>query len=430
MGLTKHAKKQLINFAFLAVLIGTTLLVLFLSQDFNLKDMGAFLSDADVCMIAAAVACMLLFILFEGLSLHVVARRLGHRSKFASSVAYSASDIYYSAITPSASGGQPASMLYMMRDGMNGGIAGFTLIFNLIAYTGSIIVIGLFAFIARPEMFAYIDKGFAKTLIILGFAVQALLLGLLIMCMLWSRAVRKLGHGAVSLLAKMHIIKDREKWHGKVDGAVDKYRASKQIIKQHPMLFLEALGLNLVQRVAQTLIPSFVCCAVDKNASFFDIYCMQSYVILGYNSIPLPGGTGAYEYLYLSIYGAYFPKTFILSAMMVSRIISYYFCMIVSGVYTLVYHVVGGRKPKPEAAAIAEKTESADILAFIENAQAAVVGEPSISPEISAVDSAEQERDDTAENNRAAPPDYDRQNDCGADVVTDDDINDLTGEER
>lgn len=357
MGLTKQTKKQLLNFAFLAVLIGATLAVLFLSQDFNLKDMGKFLSHSNAWMIVAAVACMLLFIIFEGLSLHIVARKLGHKSKITSSMAYSTSDIYYSAITPSASGGQPASLLYMLRDGMNGGIAGFTLVFNLIAYTVSIIIIGIFAFIARPEIFSLVDKGFAKTLVILGFVVQALLLGLLIMCMLWSRAVRKVGNGAISLFTKMRIIKKPDKWRAKLDGAIDKYRDSKQVFKTHPMLFLEALGLNLVQRVSQTLIPCFVCCAVDPNASFFDIYCMQSFVVLGYNSIPLPGGTGAYEYLYLSIYGAYFQKTFILSAMMVSRIISYYFCMIISGVYTLVYHMVGVKKPPAPTSGLAQGVE-------------------------------------------------------------------------
>ena len=61
---------------------------------------------------------------------------------------------------------------------------------------------------------------------------------------------------------------------------------------------------------------------------------------LGYNSIPLPGGVGAYEYLYLRIYELSFDRAFILSAMMVTRAISYYLSLIVSGVYTLTYHII------------------------------------------------------------------------------------------
>ena len=44
---------------------------------------------------------------------------------------------------------------------------------------------------------------------------------------------------------------------------------------------------------------------------------------------------------------------FILSAMMVSRAISYYICMIVTGLYTLVYHAIGLKNvPKDEQAKI------------------------------------------------------------------------------
>ena len=60
---------------------------------------------------------------------------------------------------------------------------------------------------------------------------------------------------------------------------------------------------------------------------------------MGYNSIPLPGGVGAFEYLYLNIYTLRFDNTFIVVAMMVTRVISYYLCMALSGVVTLVYHI-------------------------------------------------------------------------------------------
>ena len=63
-----------------------------------------------------------------------------------------------------------------------------------------------------------------------------------------------------------------------------------------------------------------------------------------------PGGTGAYEYLYPNVFGigGAFDMKFILAAMMVSRSISYYICMIVTGLYTLVYHAAGLKNNKKE----------------------------------------------------------------------------------
>ena len=100
----------------MVVLIGVTLTVLFVSQDINLNDIGRFLYHCNPWFIVGAFGGLLGFIVFEALSLHLILKKLGHKGKFTSSVAYSTSDLYYSAITPSASGGQPASAYYMMRD--------------------------------------------------------------------------------------------------------------------------------------------------------------------------------------------------------------------------------------------------------------------------------------------------------------------------
>ena len=102
---------------------------------------------------------------------------------------------------------------------------------------------------------------------------------------------------------------------------------------------LANFSLNLLQRVCHVLIACFVCLAAAPSANFWDLFVMQAFVLVGYNSIPLPGGVGAFEFLYLNIYGLAFGDAFILAAMMITRVISYYLCMILSGVYTLGYHV-------------------------------------------------------------------------------------------
>lgn len=343
--LTKKAKKQIINITVLVVLIAVTLIVVFVSTDLNLHDIGAFVAKCNPWYIVAAFGGLLGYIVFEAISLHIIARKLGRKTKFTSSMAYSTSDLYYSAITPSASGGQPASAFYMVRDGMSGGTAGFTVLVNIIAYTGATIIVGLFALCARPGMFPHIGHWFAKTLIILGFVIQFLLLALLLLCLFRARVVQKIGNWGITFLAKIKIIKKPDKWRAKLENVIVKYRSCRGVLKEHPMMFVVALLLNIAQRTSQTLIPCFVCYAADPSLNFLDMFCMQAYVMIGYNSIPLPGGTGAYEYLYPNVFGvAGIPMTFVLSAMMVSRAISYYACMIVCGIYTVIYHAIGIKK--------------------------------------------------------------------------------------
>ena len=338
-GISRSARKQIFNILFLLVLIGITLFILLTSnRELNFENIKKFILGCNPWLIAVAFVCMLLFIGFEGMSLHLISRRLGHKNKLYSSMVYSAADVYYSALTPSASGGQPASAYYMVKDGMDTGTATFALVFNLIAYTSAILVIGAFAFILRPHMFAEFEF-WIKFLVVAGFVAQTLLLAFFIACMCCHGAVLKCGNGIISFLTKIKLVKKPEKWRGKLADEVEKYRAGFEEIKKHRALFFQALILNIAQRVSQILITCFVCLAAVRSAPFRDVFVMQAFVLIGYNSVPLPGGVGAFEYLYLHIYGLLFENAFILAAMMVTRAISYYICIVVSGTMTLAYHI-------------------------------------------------------------------------------------------
>lgn len=349
-GLSKGAKKQLLNLTVLLALIALTLGILLSSnRELNFADIGDFLRRSNPWLLVAAFGCMAGFILFEAISLYLICRALGHKCRFGSSIVYSTADVYYSAITPSAAGGQPASAYYMVKDGMSGGRATFSLVFNLIAYTGAILILGLSAFILRPGMFGQFGS-FVKVLVILGIVIQFLLLGFFIGCMFWHGAVLKCGNGLITLLHRMRVLKKEDKWRSKLIGAVDKYKDSRSVLHTHRMLFVFVLLLNILQRASQMLIPCFVCAAAMPDASFLDIFVMQAFVTLGYNSIPLPGGVGAFEYMYLHVYSLRFNDAFILAAMMVTRFISYYICLAISGIVTLAYHGAIMRRKTPDDA--------------------------------------------------------------------------------
>lgn len=333
----------------LVVLIAVTLVVLITSnRELNFENIGSFLKSCNPWWISAAVVAMFLSVLFEALSLHFILRGLGERPKMRLSLVYATADVYYSAITPSASGGQPASAFYMVKDGIGAGKASFALVFNLIAYTLAIIIIGGIAFLLRPEMFGMIDNWFAQLLIILGFVLQSLLLAFFVACMFCGRAVLKCGDWIITLLAKMRLAKKPEKWREKLKSEVEKYKDCLHAVKEHPGMSFANFFFNLGQRLSHALIAGFVCLAAAPQANFIDLFVLESLLLVGYNSIPLPGGVGAFEFLYHQIYAIFFADAFILSAMMVTRVLSYYLRMLLSGIYTLIYHGQMLRRPIKE----------------------------------------------------------------------------------
>ncbi len=356
--ISKSIKKQILNIVFLLLLISVTLVILFLSnRELDFVSIGDFFARSRPWYIVAAFACMFGYIFFEALSLFIICRTLKHKCSPFSAFVYASADVYYSAITPSAAGGQPASAYYMSRDGMSGGAATFALILNIIGYTAAIIILGAAAFIINSAMFADFAS-FTKILIIVGAVIQLVLLAFFIACMFCSRAMLKCGNGIISLLGKIRIVKDIEKWRGKWSGAIERYRGSFSVIKKHGWLFPVVIFINVLQRASQILITCFVCKAVVADVPFIDIVVMQTYVTLGYNSIPLPGGVGAFEYIYLQVFTLRFDKAFLIVAMMVTRAISYYISLIFSGIATISYHyAIGRRKAKQIIEDTSAKTE-------------------------------------------------------------------------
>ena len=160
---------------------------------------------------------------------------------------------------------------------------------------------------------------------------------------IWCRtfqAVLKIGNLFVTLFVKLHIIKKEQKWRDKVAGVVKKYRGCFECFKHQRGLFWQVLACNVAQRASLIFVSAFVCMSA-ADCSMLEMFSMQTFAMIGYNSIPLPGGSGAFEFLYLNIYElAGFTSAFVLIAMMVTRVISYYLSILVSGIYTVLYHVL------------------------------------------------------------------------------------------
>ena len=345
--MNKKVRKHLFNILFVLVLLGLTVFILIKSnKELSWADVRAFFSDCNPAYIVLAVGGMLVFLLAEAWSLKNIAKKFGYKTKFVSAFAYSSADAYYSALTPSATGGQPASAYYMVKDGIDAGSTTFILVFNLLGYTAAIFVLGVAAFVislfTSTGGWAFLDFSvLSKVFIIVGVVMQVFLIWLFVACLKHPGAVLKTGGALIALLAKLKFSKKPEILREKLSAMVEKYRYCGEQIKKHRNLFLQTLLLNVLQRGAQVAITAFVFKAAKPQTDMLHVFALQCFVLLGYNSMPLPGGSGVFELLYLNVFStvAFFDKPFLVVAVMVTRVISYYGCLIFSGIFTLVYHV-------------------------------------------------------------------------------------------
>lgn len=346
---TLPQKKQwLWSILFVFIALISVLAVVLQSNDFSFSQFLGFIGTASVPWLIAAFLSMLGFILFEGLALLCICKAFGYRKRLHNGFIYSASDIYFSAITPSATGGQPASAYFMIKEGIPGMVVTVALLLNLAMYTLSIIAIGAICFLFHFDIFLRFDT-VSKILIIVGVAMQLGMAFFFIMLLKKDLLLHRICRACLNLLCKLRIVKKGPEKQVKLDMAMENYHQYVQMLKGKRSMFLRVFLFNFLQRSAQIAVTAFTYMAAGgEHAKAFSLWTMQGYVVLGSNSIPIPGAMGVSDYIMLDGFRSIMSESHAVHLELLSRSFSFYICIIICGLSTFLYyrHLKKRRKPK------------------------------------------------------------------------------------
>ena len=105
----KQNKNKIICFIVTLLLAAFTIYAVFSGGGISFDELMTCIKNASWPELILAMLSMLGFIYFEGEAIRVIVAHMGYPTKRSHGFVYSAADVYFSAITPSASGGQPAS---------------------------------------------------------------------------------------------------------------------------------------------------------------------------------------------------------------------------------------------------------------------------------------------------------------------------------
>ena len=337
-------KKALLTVFFVLITVATIWVVTTQSRDFSAGGFWQFLSSANPLWLIAAILAASGFIFFEAASLHEICRGFGHRQKFRRSLVYSASDIYFSAITPSATGGQPASGYFMAHDGIPVPVTTVALLLNLIMYTMSIVVIGVVCFVFRPSLFLHFSV-LSKWLIIIGCVMQILMAVFFLLLLRHEKIVLKISRVFLSLLHRLHLVRHAKRKSEKLARMAEEFRVCAGMLKGRRWILVISFLFNFLQRFSLIMVPVFAYLAVGGSpARAFDVFVVQSMVILGSNSVPIPGAVGVADYLLIDGFSALVPNA--VNMELFSRGLSFYFSVAISAVYTFICYLLLVKKMK------------------------------------------------------------------------------------
>lgn len=306
-------------------------------EGFSFSDFISFLGDMNPGWLICAFCGTLGFIVFEALAIMTIIKSFGYKRPFRKGIIYSTSDIYVSAITPSASGGQPASAYFMMRDGISGSMTTVSLIVNLVMYSFAIVIIGIVSILMKPSIFL----GFpipGKILILVG-AVLLIGLALFFLLILYKSSILlKMGNGFLSFLGKIRIIRNVDGKKARLKTAIEEYNSHVSHLKGKGWMLVRALILNILQRSSLISVTLFIYLAAGNDPSLaIDVWVSQCLVVIGTNMIPIPGAMGISDYMLISAFSAIgFSSVAALNLNLASRGVSFYLSVILCGISTVV----------------------------------------------------------------------------------------------
>ena len=324
-------KKKLFWAVFAVVIAVLTIFaVVSQSKDFSVEMLVEFIKTANPFWMAAAVISMSGFIIFEGLAIRVLVFGLDTGRRRCRGILYAAADVYFSAITPSASGGQPASAFFMIQDGISGAVSAVILLVNLVMYTFAIMFVGVICIIGQPAVLIHFGT-FSKVLIAAGFLIMGISAAGFLLLLFKERLLHRICEWLLKLVGRMKLIRHPEKISAKLHHIMDEYdECSGMIASKRKMLSLAFL-YNLLQRVSQITVTPCVYMATGGSLSrFFELWSTQAFVAIGSNCAPIPGAMGVADYLLLDGLNGIVEASAVTNMELVSRSISFYSCVILS----------------------------------------------------------------------------------------------------
>ncbi len=340
------------NILWACVALGLSVLAicaLFYNGGFSFEEFLQDIKNASPKWLCAALLCAFAFIFFEGWALTLILRTLGFSVKKRSGFLYAAADIYFSSITPSATGGQPASAYFMSKDGFRGSHVASALLLNLTMYTLALVTLGTFSIVAFPHIFVEFNTA-SKIMILFGIFAMSAMAALFILLLKKQSLLLKIGRALVFILNGFHLEKIAQRFGAKLDSAIKNYNDCVALLAGRKGLLAKTYILNLLQRSSQILVTVFCFFAMGgKPQDGLTLFAIQTYVVLGSNFIPVPGAAGVSEFIMYFGYMMLLSEENACGLAILSRGISFYACSAISLLaVALGQFMIGRNKNKEE----------------------------------------------------------------------------------
>lgn len=371
----KTKKKRKINsnliFNLIVAALSVYLIFNFIFTEDGLIDLLHSSTGIKFGWIGAAVLVFDLNIVLDGLVTLVYIRSQYPKFRFIDALKVACVGVFFGAVTPSNTGGQPMQLYLMSKMHVNVGFGSACMTQKFIVYQLVTTSFSIFAVIVKFDFFREAFTNFwSSAFIVLGFTVQLALTALLLVVSFSEGITKKLVRLIYKILRMLKFIKNPVGIIRRVTREFDNFLQSNRMLMGNKKRLAMIFGLVFLQMICILSVPFFVYISFEMPqlaakhhqpvGNYFDFLCIQSFVLFTSNLVPLPGASGGAELAFTMYFGRFFSfgkVNKIKPAILFWRFVTYYGAILLTLPFSYYTKDRKNQKQLEETAASAESAE-------------------------------------------------------------------------
>lgn len=333
-------KKVLKNGGLFVALILITFIVIFHNN--NVEDILNAMSSLNIKYIIIGMICSCAFVVCEGINISRSLKLMEYKVSIFTCIKYAIVGLFFSSVTPSASGGQPMQIYFMHKDDIQISHSSLALLIDLASFQFVTAGLAIVGYITQHELLVN-TLGNIKYFVALGVIINTLVLIFILTAIFSKRFITKLINFVYFILEKLKY-KKLDKFKEISTAQLNEYKESAVYFKENKFTILKIVLTTIVQIVALHSVTFWIYKSFGLSEySFITVVMLQSILYISVSALPLPGAVGVSESVFMIIYKTLFSVKILSSAMIVSRGISFYLLVFLSGIILAVNYLLNIR---------------------------------------------------------------------------------------
>lgn len=304
----------------------------------NVKEISSSISHVNLGYIAIGIAAMFLTVLCEAINIKRSLKQVKEETTLTQCIQYSFAGIFFSSITPAASGGQPMQVYFMHKRKISISNSMLALLLCMAAYQ---LVTSSMAVISLIFNFSFFNKtlGEFSILLYVGIFLNLAILLLLLVAIFSKKLIYQGVRICVNIIKKFNTEKAAA-FNEKALLEIERYKQGAEYIKNDKKFIINTIIIVVIQIAAFHSVPFWVYKAFGMSSgNLLQFISIQAALYITGAALPFPGAVGIGEGGFLIFFKTLFPAQLLSSAMILSRGISFYIMMLISGIGVMFLHM-------------------------------------------------------------------------------------------